>query len=132
MLDRIRGQVAHGTYVQPTGRTLAQAVDDWLAGKRAAELRKGGLPAPLGNSRKPWSPRSVNYMLGLLVSILASEQKQGHIVRNIAALVDRIEANPALPDPLTETEVEQVLTHIAGDRYATAWELALASGLGFT
>ncbi|WP_301121154.1 site-specific integrase [Mycolicibacterium fortuitum] len=164
-LAQIRGQVAQGTYVHPTGRTVSQAIDDWLAGKRAAnraestvdgyaeklsvvldqlgdieiqkltkrhlddlvaEIRKGGLPAPGGKTRKPWSPRSVNYMLGLLVQMLESEQKQGHVVRNVAALVDRIEANPAPPDPLTEIEVAKVLRHTAGDRYAIAWELALA------
>ncbi|QRY48094.1 tyrosine-type recombinase/integrase [Mycolicibacterium boenickei] len=164
-LDRIRGDVAKGVYVHPTGRTVSQAVDDWLAGKRAAdraestvdgyaekmsvvidqlgeieiqkltkrdlddlvtELRKGGLPAPTGQPRKPWSPRSVNYMLGLLVQMLESEQKQGNVVRNVASLVDRIEANPAPPDPLTEAEVETLLAHIAGDRYAIAWELGLA------
>ncbi|AAN12601.1 integrase [Mycobacterium phage Che9c] len=164
-LAQIRGQVAQGTYVHPTQRTVREACDDWLAGKRAANraestvdgyeekltvvieqlgeieiqkltkrhlddlvtaLREGGLPSPNGKPRKPWSPRSVNYLLGLLVSILESEQKQGHTVRNVAALVDRIEANPTPPDPLTESEVETLLAHIAGDRYAIAWELALA------
>ncbi|ORA38063.1 site-specific integrase [Mycobacterium aquaticum] len=164
-LDQIRGDVARGTYVQPTQRTVSEACDDWLAGKRAADraestvdgyaeklsvvidqlgdvevqkltkrhiddlvtaLREGGLTAPTGKPRKPWSPRSVNYLLGLLVSMLESEQKQGHTVRNVAALVDRIEADPAPPDPLTEVEVEKLLAHIAGNRYAIAWELALA------
>lgn len=164
-LAQIRGAVAKGIYVHPTQRTVRQAVDDWLAGKRAADraestvdgyaeklsvvidqhgegeiqkltkrhlddlvsdLRKGGLPSPLGKPRKPWSPRSINYLLGLLVQILESEQKQGHVVRNVAALVDRIEADPSPPDPLTESEVEQVLAFIASDRYAIAWELALA------
>jgi integrase len=89
-------------------------------------LRAGGLPAPKGKARKPWSPRSVNYLLGLLVSILESEQKQGHVVRNVAKLVDRIDSDAKPPDPLTEAEVEKVLTHIEGDRYAIAWHLALA------
>lgn len=164
-LDEIRGQVAAGTYVHPSTRTVAQACEDWLAGKRAADraestldgyveklsvvvaelgdvevqkltkrqlddlviaLRAGGLPAPTGKSRKPWSPRSVNYLLGLLVSMLESEQKQGHVVRNVAALVDRIGSEAKPPDPLSEAEVEKVLAHIDGDRYAIAWHLALA------
>lgn len=89
-------------------------------------LRAGGLPSPAGKPRKPWSPRSVNYLLFLLTSLLESERRQGHVVRNVAALVDRIEADPAPPDPLSEADVEKVLAHIAGDRYAIAWELALA------
>jgi hypothetical protein len=152
-LAKIQGDVTKGTYVHPTDRTVKAAVDDWLAGKRAAgraesttdgyaekltvvvdqhgemeiqkltkrhlddlvtDLRKGGLPSPLGVSRKPWSPRSVNYLLGLLVQILESEQKQGNVVRNVAALVDRIESDPTPPDPLTEAEVEKVLEHIGG------------------
>lgn len=90
------------------------------------ELRKGGLRSPLGVPRKPWSPRSVNYLLGLLVSMLESEQKQGHVVRNVATLVDRIDGDAKPPDPLSESEVELVLAYIEGDRYAIAWELALA------
>jgi integrase len=164
-LDEIRGQVAAGTYVAPDKLTVAQACENWLAGKRAADraestvdgyeeklsvvitelgdkqvqkltkrhlddlviaLRAGGLPAPKGKARKPWSPRSVNYLLGLLVSILESEQKQGHVVRNVAKLVDRIDSDAKPPDPLTEAEVENVLAYIEGDRYAIAWHLALA------
>lgn len=165
-LDQIRGDVARGIYVSPSARTFGQAIEDWLAGKRAADraestidgyeeklsvvieqhgdtevqkltkrnlddlvaaLRKGGvLVTPAGNPRKAWSPRSVNYLLGLLVSILESEQKQGHVVRNVAALVDRIEADPAPPDPLDEAELDKVLAHIEGDRYAIAWWLGLA------
>ena len=33
-------------------------------------LRSGGLPSPTGKQRKAWSPRSVNYMLGLLTAVL--------------------------------------------------------------
>lgn len=166
-LDTIRGEVAKGTYVHPTTRTFAQACDDWLAGKRAADrkgstihgyqekldaalsvigeievqkltkrniddlvvaLRAGGLNTPKGKTRKPWTPRSVNYLLGLLCSVLDTEAKQGHVVRNVAALVDRVSSDPKAPDPLSEDEVETVEAHIAGDRYAIAWMLAL-SGL---
>ena len=170
-LDKIRGQVAQGTYVQPTTTTVAQACEDWLASKHGLKpstlnghrmslgpvlselgdvevqkltkreiddlvtsLRKGGLPRPAGAGRgrtkaakrKPWSPRSVNYMLGLLVAVLQDQVKQGHMVRNPAALVDRITADPKPPQTFTAAEVEKVMTHIRGDRDAIAWELALA------
>lgn len=164
-LDEIRGQVAAGTYVAPDKLTVAQAVENWLAGKRAVgraestvdgyteklsvviaelghvevqkltkrqlddlviALRAGGLPSPTDKPRRGWSPRSVNYLLGLLVAILESEQKQGHVVRNVAALVDRIDSDAKPPDPLNEAEVEKVLAHVEGDRYAIAWHLALA------
>jgi integrase len=164
-LDTIRGDVAKGTYVHPTERTVKAAIDDWLAGKRAADraestvdgyaekfsvvidqlgdvqvqkltkrhvadlviaLRAGGLLSPTGKARKPWSPRSVNYLLGILESVLDSEVKQGHVVRNVVALVDRIDGDAKPPDPLTEAEVETLLAHIEGDRYAIAWHLALA------
>ncbi|MGU3650605.1 site-specific integrase [Mycolicibacterium sp. A43C] len=164
-LDAIRGHVAQGTYVQPTTRTVSDACDDWIAGKRAANLKRstlhgyeeklsvvkaelghievqkltkrnvddlvvalraGGLKSPLDKTRKPWTPRSVNYMLGLLTAVLESEQKQGQLVRNVAALVDRIASDPAPPNTLDPAEVETVLAHIDGDRYAIAWQLALA------
>jgi hypothetical protein len=36
-------------------------------------LRAGGLPSPTGKRRKAWSPRSVNYMLGLLSGAKGSD-----------------------------------------------------------
>jgi integrase len=164
-LDQVRGEVAKGTYVHPSARTVAQACEDWLAGKRAAErkrstlhgyeekftavtaklgdievqkltkrdvdglvaaLRTGGLTSPTDKVRKPWTPRSVNYMLGLLTAVLESELKQGHVVRNVASLVDRIPGAPKKPKTLTPAQVEKVVAHIENDRYGIAWQLALA------
>jgi integrase len=88
-------------------------------------LRAGGLPSPTGQSRKAWSPRSVNYMLGLLTAVLRDQMRQGHVVRNVAELVDRIPADPKPADTFTLAELHKVLKHIEGDRYAIAWQLAL-------
>ena len=49
-----------------------------------------GLPSPTGKSRKAWSPRSANYMLGLLTTVPRDQMRQGHVSRNVAELVDRI------------------------------------------
>lgn len=89
-------------------------------------LRTGGLPSPTGKVRKPWSPRSINYMLGLLTAVLKDQMRQGQVVRNVAELVDRIPGDPKPPDTFTPAELQQVLDHIDGDRYAIAWQLALA------
>jgi integrase len=88
-------------------------------------LRAGGLPSPTGKNRKAWSPRSVNYMLGLLTAVLRDQMRQGHVVRNVAELVDRIPSDPKPPDTFTPAELQRVLDHIDGDRYAIAWQLAL-------
>ncbi|MGO9386257.1 MAG: tyrosine-type recombinase/integrase [Mycobacterium sp.] len=88
-------------------------------------LRAGGLDSPTGKSRKSWSPRSVNYMLGLLTAVLRDQMQQGHVVRNVAELVDRIPADPKPPDTFIPAELQAVLAHIDGDRYAIAWQLAL-------
>ena len=88
-------------------------------------LRAGGLASPTGKSRKSWSPRSVNYMLGLLTAVLRDQMRQGHVVRNVAELIDRIPADPKPPDTFTPSELQAVLAHIDGDRYAIAWQLAL-------
>jgi hypothetical protein len=61
-----------------------------------AALRAGGLKSPTGKTRKPWTPRSANYLLGLLTAVIESEAKQGHVVRNVAELVDRI-PRPSIP-----------------------------------
>ena len=89
-------------------------------------LRTGGLKSPTDKVRKPWTPRSVNYLLGLLTAVMEGEAKQGHVVRNVAALVDRIPADPKKPKTLTPAQVEAVLNHTKDDRYAVAWQLALA------
>jgi integrase len=88
-------------------------------------LRAGGLPSPTGKVRKPWSARSINYMLGLLSAVLKDQMRQGQVVRNVAELVDRIPADPKPPDTFTPTELQKVLDHIEADRYAIAWQLAL-------
>jgi integrase len=51
--------------------------------------------------------------------------RQGHVVRNVAELVDRIPADPKQPDTFTRAELQKVLDHVDGDRYAIAWQLAL-------
>jgi integrase len=89
------------------------------------KLRAGGLSSPKGKVRKAWSPRSINYMLGLLTAVLEDQLRQGHVVRNVAALVTRVPAAPKPAKTLTSAEVEKVLEHIDGDRYAIAWQLAL-------
>jgi integrase len=93
-----------------------------------ATLRAGGGPSPTGKARKPWKPRTVNYMLSLLTAVLEDQMRQGHLVRNVAALVTRVPSDPKTPRTLTAAEVSKVLNHIEGDRYAAAWHLAL-SGL---
>ena len=65
-------------------------------------LRAGGLASPTGKSRKAWSPRSVNYMLGLLTAVLRDQVRQGQVVRNIAELVDRIPSDPKPPESLDD------------------------------
>jgi integrase len=90
-----------------------------------AKLRVGGLPSPTGKMRKPWSPRSINYMLGLLTAVLKDQMRQGQAVRNVAELVDRIPADPKPSATFTPAELQKVLDHIEGDRYAIAWQLAL-------
>jgi integrase len=64
-------------------------------------------------------------MLGLLTAVLKDQMRQGQVVRNVAELVDRIPADPKPSDTFTPAELQKVLDHIEGDRYAIAWQLAL-------
>lgn len=89
------------------------------------KLRAGGLASPTGKARKPWSARSINYMLGLLTAVLKSQMQQGNVVRNVAELVDRLPADPKPADTFSPSELQKVLAYIDGDRYAIAWQLAL-------
>ncbi|BBZ65761.1 integrase [Mycolicibacterium insubricum] len=131
---RLKESTLHGhrTNLEPVlaelGGVEVQKLTKRQVDDLVTKLRAGGLKTPLDRTRKPWSPRSVNYLLGLLTAVLKSEQQQGHVVRNVAALVDRIPADPAPPQPLTAAELKKLLAHVAGDRYEVAWHLAL-SGL---
>jgi integrase len=92
------------------------------------QLRAGGLPGVEREKRKPWKPRTVNYMLTVLGAALEDQVKQGTLVRNVARLVDKLPEESVEFDTWTEAEVEQFLEHTKDDLYSLAWLLAL-SGL---
>jgi integrase len=74
--------------------------------------------------RSAWSPRSVNYMLSILTSALESELKQGNVVRNVGALVERMdESGRAEMKTLTQGQMFRILDHECRDRHL--WTLAL-------
>lgn len=68
----------------------------------------------------------MNYLLGLLTAVLKDQMRQGHVVRNVAELVDRIPSDAKPATTFTRAEVEKMLAHFASDRDAFAWQLALA------
>ncbi|MDZ7918144.1 MAG: site-specific integrase [Rhodococcus sp. (in: high G+C Gram-positive bacteria)] len=88
-------------------------------------LRAGGLPTPQGRPRKPWSARTVNYMLGLLASVLQDQMRQGNIVRNVAAMVDRLPSEAREMDTLSKTEAAKLLAHVGREPMPQAWQLAM-------
>ncbi|WP_172398857.1 site-specific integrase [Gordonia sp. i37] len=88
-------------------------VDDLVTALRAGRVE----------GRKKFSPRSVNQMLGLLIQVLATEQRQGHVVRNVAELVDKVPSDPKKFRTLTETEILRILDHKCRDGHL--WTLAL-------
>ncbi|OZC88084.1 site-specific integrase [Rhodococcus sp. 06-418-1B] len=92
------------------------------------KLRAGGLPLPNGRARKPWSARTVNYMLSLLTAILDDQLKQGSIIRNVAAMVDRLPTEAVEMETLSQVEAKRLLKYVDRDPMAHAWHLAL-SGL---
>ena len=89
-----------------------------------ADLRAGTFP---GHERK-WAPNSINPMLNLISRMLADLVKQGQLVRDVAALVDRLKRPDTKLNPFTEAEVRKLLQHVENDRLGHAWHLAL-SGL---
>lgn len=91
-------------------------------------LTAGGLVKSNGRPRKPWSPRSVNLMVTVLQMVLEDALRQGLVVRNVAALVDRLEQTKPKMKTFTEAEVRRVLAAASEDRDEIAWHLAL-SGL---
>jgi integrase len=93
---------------------LSKADLDTLVGR----LRRGEV-----EGRKKWTPRSCNYLLHLVTAALDDQVKQGHIVRNVARLVDRVAGAPRKYRTLTADEMFKILDHDCRDRHL--WALAL-------
>jgi integrase len=96
-------------------------IDDLIA-----KLRGGGLVRPGGRTRKAWSARSCNYMLGTLSQVLDQLVAEGRLTRNAASLVDRVPGRAKKFETFTSDQVRTVLSGIARDRNRHAWHLALA------
>ena len=89
-------------------------LDDLVKRLRAGEVE----------GRSAWSPRSVNYLLSIFTSALESELRQGNVVRNVAALVERMdESGRAEMKTLTQDQMFRILDHECQDRHL--WTLAL-------
>ncbi|TWS29018.1 site-specific integrase [Tsukamurella conjunctivitidis] len=121
---RIKASTARGY------RVSLQPVRDELGSRPVQRLEKADvdglvqrLRAGEVEGRRQYTPRSVNQMLGLLMQVLASEQAQGKVVRNVAQLVDRVPADPKKYRTLTEKEILRVIDH--GSRDRALWALAL-------
>ena len=93
---------------------LSKADVDGLVGR----LRRGEV-----EGRKKWSARSVNYMLYLCSAVLDDQMAQGHVVRNVAKLVDRVDGDAKTFRTLSERDMFRILDHESRDRHL--WALAL-------
>jgi integrase len=93
---------------------LSKADLDSLVGR----LRRGEV-----KDHKPWTPRSCNYLLYLITAVLEDQVDQGHVVRNVGRLVDRVAGDPQKFRTLTEAEMFAILDHDCRDRHL--WALAL-------
>ncbi|MBS3693072.1 tyrosine-type recombinase/integrase [Rhodococcus qingshengii] len=111
----------HGTLAiqKLNKRHLDDLVTDLIAGK---------VPKADGGMRKGWSSQSINPMLNVISAVLTGLMKQGHLVRDVAALVDRVPNQKKEMKTFTEQEVRKLLASADKDRNGHAWHLAL-SGL---
>jgi integrase len=93
-----------------------------------ADLVAGGTKTAKGQTRRPWSPPSVNKVISTIEQVLGDAKAQGLVGRNVAELVNRVATPHKSLNTYTEAEVQKLLAAIADDRLGHAWELAL-SGL---
>ncbi|OUC77277.1 site-specific integrase [Gordonia lacunae] len=113
---------SHKTGLAPVRDELGDTIVQQLT-KRDIDALVGRLRAGEVDGRRKWSARSVNHMLGLLTAVLEDQQRQGHVVRNVARLVDRIPAERPEMKTLTQEQMFQILDHECRDRHL--WTLAL-------
>jgi integrase len=98
-----------------TKSDLDQLVADLVTGRFSGQRRK-------------WTAGTINPMLNHISAVMSDLVKQGALVRDVAALVDRLKRPKQKLSTFTETEVRKLLKHVEADRLAHAWHLAL-SGL---
>jgi integrase len=115
-------------------RSKLAALRDELGHVEIQKLTKADLDKLVGRlqrgdvqGRKPWTPRSCNYLLYLTGAVLADQVKQGNVVRNVAALVDRVAGDAKRFRTLTTDEMFRILDHDTRDRHL--WALAMMCGL---
>lgn len=111
-------RITLGPVVDVLGAVELQRLTKADVDRLVVDLRAGDV-----EDRKAYSPRSVNQLLGLLDQVLDSEQKQGHVGRNVARLVDKVPADPKTFRTLTADEIDRILDHQCRDRHL--WTLAL-------
>jgi integrase len=104
----------------PVQRLTKQHLDDLIP-----LLQAGGLPRADGKPGRPWKARSVNAMLGTIEHVLEDALKQGLIVRNVGALVDRLPQAKSKLLTYTAAEAKCVLAAARSDELEVAWHLAL-------
>ena len=117
-LAEIQGQVASGTYVQPSTLTLEQACADWLLSRH--KIR------PTTAAGYEYVLQPVRSELGALSQVRGQLVAEGRLTRNVAALVDRVPGKAKKFQTFTSDQVRIVLRSIADDRNRHAWHLALA------
>lgn len=132
---RVRGTTATNylNALQPVrdryGAEVVQKLSKRHLDDLVTELLAGTAKKANGRTRRPWKPETVNATLDRFETVLESLIAEGKLVRNVAALVDRVPAGPKKRRPTyTEAEVRRVLEVAAADRNGHAWHLAL-SGL---
>ncbi|NEW53748.1 site-specific integrase [Nocardia cyriacigeorgica] len=91
------------------------------------DLLAGNVKKANGKNRRPWAPGTINATLDRFETVLDSVMAEGKLVRNVAALVDRVPAKPKKRHTtFSIDEVRKVLEVAANDRNGHAWHLALA------
>ncbi|MFT3660009.1 MAG: tyrosine-type recombinase/integrase [Gordonia sp. (in: high G+C Gram-positive bacteria)] len=124
----LRGYIAA---LQPVrdelGDTAIQKLTKRHLDDLVARLRAGDVERTTDDgrtvTRKAYAPATINQTIGRLSQVLDSEQAQGNVVRNVAALVDRIPSDKQTFRTLTHSEMRRVLEHRCRDRHL--WTLAL-------
>ncbi|WP_328711660.1 site-specific integrase [Nocardia salmonicida] len=109
---------------EPVQKLSKRHLDDLVSDLLAGNAKKAN-----GKNRRPWKPETANATLDRFETVLDSLIAEGKLVRNVAALVDRVPTGPKKKHvTYSEAEVRKVLAVAANDRNRHAWHLAL-SGL---
>jgi len=107
------------------GDLPVQALTKKHLGDLVAKCEATGYPRADGRKARPLRPAAANLLLKVTAMVLDAEQAQGHVLLNVAHMIDRRALDTRVAETFTVDQLQVLFAGCRDDRYAIAWRLGL-------